>query len=270
MRVGVCVKWVDPRPEIDPLSGDERVDARRAGCSPADQAALELALVTAERLDVEVTLASVGPPVIEPVLVDLAARGVHRVVRIESDDVAAGLADAVRDCEMVFCGDYSLDEGTGAVPATLAHHLGAAQALGLIDVEPVAADGSLRAVRRTGDGGTELLVVRPPWVVSVEGSVARLRRAALAAMTAADRRRIEVRHVTGRWRALPVVDRGPLRPRTRRVPAPPGSDPRTRLVELTGALVDRNPPRTVELPPAEAAEVILEQLREWGYLDAAD
>jgi hypothetical protein len=47
-------------------------------------------------------------------------------------------------------------------------------------------------------------------------------------------------------------------------------------VQLTGALVDRTPPRTLELEPAAAAEAIIDQLREWGYLapdvaaDAAD
>jgi electron transfer flavoprotein beta subunit len=269
MRVGVCVKWVDPRPEIDPLSGEVHVDARRAGCSPADQAALELGLMTAERLGLEVTLASVGPPVIEPVLLDLAARGVQRVVRVVSDDVATGLAVALDGCELVFCGDHSLDDGTGVVPATLAHHLGAAQGLGVIAVHPVEEDGSVRVERRLGDGGTEVRLLRPPWVVSVEGSVARLRRAALAAVASAGARPIEELHIAGFWHTAPVVARGPLRPRTRRVPAPQGSDPRARLVELTGALVDRTPPRTVTLPPAEAAEVILEQLRSWGYLDAS-
>jgi putative heme iron utilization protein len=37
-------------------------------------------------------------------------------------------------------------------------------------------------------------------------------------------------------------------------------------VALTGALVDRNPPRTVVLDPSEAADAIVEQLRSWGYL----
>ena len=39
-----------------------------------------------------------------------------------------------------------------------------------------------------------------------------------------------------------------------------------RIVALTGALVDRNPPRTVVLDPSEAADAIVEQLRSWGYL----
>ena len=45
----------------------------------------------------------------------------------------------------VWCGDHSLDRGTGAVPAYLAAQLGLAQALGLVDVELEAAAGSVTA-----------------------------------------------------------------------------------------------------------------------------
>ena len=38
------------------------------------------------------------------------------------------------------------------------------------------------------------------------------------------------------------------------------------LKQLTGALVDRTPPRSVTLDPPQAAEAIVEQLRSWGYL----
>jgi putative heme iron utilization protein len=54
------------------------------------------------------------------------------------------------------------------------------------------------------------------------------------------------------------------------VPAPSGADALERVVQLTGAFVERTPPRTVELAPAEAAQAVLDQLRTWGYLDAAD
>ena len=36
---------------------------------------------------------------------------------------------------------------------------------------------------------------------------------------------------------------------------------------LTGALVERTPPRRIEFDAPEAAEAILEQLRAWGYLE---
>ena len=59
----------------------------------------------------------------------------------------------------------------------------------------------------------------------------------------------------------------PLRPRTHRLAAAAGASARDRIVELSGALVDRTPPRTVTVDPEEAAELIVEQLRTWGYLE---
>jgi len=39
------------------------------------------------------------------------------------------------------------------------------------------------------------------------------------------------------------------------------------VVELTGALSDREAPTTIEVDPPEAAAAIVEQLRVWGYLE---
>ena len=50
------------------------------------------------------------------------------------------------------------------------------------------------------------------------------------------------------------------------LPAPAGDHALQRIVALTGALVDRDPPRTVVLEPGAAADEILAQLRSWGYL----
>ena len=38
------MKWVDRRPEVDPLTGAVHTDARTSGPSDADEAALEWAL----------------------------------------------------------------------------------------------------------------------------------------------------------------------------------------------------------------------------------
>ncbi|MFM7068057.1 MAG: putative mycofactocin-associated electron transfer flavoprotein, partial [Actinomycetes bacterium] len=172
---------------------------------------------------------------------------------------------AALDASLVVCGDYSADRGSGSVPAYLAHHLGAQQALGLVEITG-AESGTVHGVRRLDGGRREQLVARGPAVVSVEGSVATLRRAPLAATLSAQSAPIEV--VAGR--PDPHVEpprTEPWRPRPRHLPAPQGVAAFDRVVELTGANVERTPPRTVELPPGEAARVVLEQLRSWGYLD---
>ena len=60
--------------------------------------------------------------------------------------MAAALAAAPRPgAGLVLCGDLSADRGSGSVPAFLAAHLGAAQALGLVAVELGAAGHAHRA-----------------------------------------------------------------------------------------------------------------------------
>ena len=67
---------------------------------------------------------------------------------------------------LVVCGDRSADRGTGALPGFLAHELGAAQALGLVSLEPDAATvGAARALvaeRRLDGGWREQLRVPLP------------------------------------------------------------------------------------------------------------
>jgi hypothetical protein len=59
---------------------------------------------------------------------------------------------------------------------------------------------------------------------------------------------------------------GAFRPRARALPAPsPELTARQRILSLTGALVNREPPRLVHLNPPEAAAELLAQLQRWGY-----
>lgn len=269
-----CVKWVDLHPEIDPLTGAVATDGRRAGVSMADRAALELALTLGDLRGEQVTIVAVASADAEAALRELAACGASGIVRVDAPEppssasVGASIAATVAasgDVSLVLAGDMSPDGGSGSVPGFVAHHLDWAQALGCVEVRPTAA--GLRAVRRLDGGRREVLSLAGPAVVSVEGAAAQLRRAPLSAVLAT--------------RTLPVVvvpparsdaatagpgPARPLRPRARALPAPSGDSARDRIVELTGALVDRTPPRHVTAEPEEAADVIVEQLREWGYL----
>lgn len=280
MRVAVCVKWVDLRPEVDALTGAVHNDDRSSGWSPADLAAVETALRWADANPGATVLAvCVGSPAADRGLRELVAVGVDAVVRVDSGapeldsgSVAAGLAVEVAGVDWVLCGDHSLDRGSGSVPAFLAHALGAEQALGLVAVDAPAA-GTVRVTRRLGAGRSERLEVAAPAVLSVEGSVARLRRASLAAELEVGRMEVPVRS-TGvgvtRHAGWSVGQPVPWRPRPRGVLAPAGSTALDRIVELTGAHVDRTPPRTVEATPEDAAHLIVEQLRAWGYLPGGD
>ena len=276
LGIGVALKWVDLRPEVDPLSGSVHDDGHSAGCSAADQAALEWALLLAQRWSAEVTVVAVGPAGAEALLRDALAVGATRAVRIDgsgsepSDHVAAALAGALTDAELVCCGDYSSDRGSGSVPAYLAARLGAAQALGLVQIDPQGDPGRLVATRRLDGGRREVLSVSVPAVISVEGSSAELRRAGLGAVLATRTALIDVRTAStaGSRSAVRVTGINAYRPRPRVLPPPAADlDVRDRILALTGALVERTPPRTIHADTAEAADLMLEQLRAWGEIE---
>jgi electron transfer flavoprotein beta subunit len=284
MTIVVCWKWVS-------LEGD----ARWAGVSHADRAALETALVLAEVLGDDVVAVALGPPDADLVLREAIAAGAARGIRIDapadlrSDAVARALAGAITSTvdgpSWILCGDYSLDRGSGSVPAVLAAQLGAAQALGLVQVDPGSIDpgqidtGSIdtgqidepgrpavRAVRRLDAGRREVLSIAAPAVLSVEGSVARLRRAPLAAGLAARNAPITVVPGPPAPRDTPSETR-PYRPRARVLPPPPGDDALGRVRAITAAGASVSHGETVTLEPAEAAARIMQALRDWGYLD---
>jgi electron transfer flavoprotein beta subunit len=259
VTVAVCLKWVTPA---------GRDDDRFAGVSAADQAALESALVWAERAGTDVTVVTVGPTGAERALRDALACGATRAIRIEADstaptpEVVRSVAPHLASASLVWCGDYSLDRGSGSFPAHLADTLGVDQALGLVDVD-LTNHESIRAVRRLDGGRREILSITPRAVLSVEGSVARLRRAPLRALLATNDAPIEIHSASLVGEEIPLL---PYRPRARVLPAPTGANALERVRVLTDAGGAPSRSETVELAPDAAADRILVALREWGYL----
>ncbi len=295
--VVACLRIGDLRPAVDPLEGTVTRDRLGVGLAPADAAALEHALRLADAWSGRMVAVCAGPASVEPVLADVAALGVA-VVRVplgDEDDAHRYLGELGRDerdlartlvaalapfgrPDLVVCGDRSVDRGTGALPAFLAHELGAAQALGLVvlaPADPVGDRPTLLVERRLDGGWRERLRVALPAVCSVEGAGVRLRRAPLAGVLAAAGRPVPVdRSPAGA--AAPgsgpchVGAPRPYRPRTRVLPGPHDADPRLRLLALTGALVAHDPPALVHpADAAEAADVLVAFLVRHGYLDGA-
>jgi electron transfer flavoprotein beta subunit len=291
--LAVCWKWVvDPQLGADQPDRD-RVDERWARISHADEAALEVALRLRRRGDT-VVVVTTGPPAADADLRRALAAGADRAVRIEvsSDGGHSGvesvgldssgsarlLADTVGDADFILCGDYSLDRGSGSVPAFLAGLIGASQALGLVEVETetVTPVGTIRVVRRLDGGRREVLDVDAPAVLSVEGSVASLRRAGLVATLAAATAPVRTVTAGGDQPQVPPYESPgahpptvrPYRPRARAVPIPDGStlDRVRAILDVGGAEPTHN--ETVVLDPPAAAQRILDQLGEWGYLDS--
>lgn len=108
-----------------------------------------------------------------------------------------------------------------------------------------------------------MLEIPFPAVISVEGAVAKLRRAALSASLVS--RSSDIAVVSGPFGRLPENEVHPYRPRPRTLRAPAG-DALARVRELLDIGGSEGQAESVVLDPPDAAAKILEQLRDWGYL----
>ena len=281
-----ALSWSWRETEVDPLTGAVRASPRDRGPSGAELAALEHALRLAERWPATVIAASVAPAEADDMLRDALAAGADHALRVPPVSSAAGprpaglvggeqesaaaLAAALRQHyglpDLVLCGDLAADRGTGSFPAFLAASLGAEQALGCVRLKPTG-DRTLQVYRRLDGGRREVLLVRPPAVISVEAAGVRLRRAGLPATLARGKTAVTVASTpAAAARRVRILSTHPYRPRPRELPAP-GGTARRRTLELTGALTRRTPPTVVgPLDPAEAASELIAYLRRWGYV----
>lgn len=235
-------------------------DDRAAGTSLADEAALEVALRLGEATADHVTVVSVGPASSERGLRGALAAGATHAVRVEapagvaSATVAAALSSVAAAAAWVVCGDYSPDRGSGSVPAFLAAELGVAQALGLVSVR---LGSTVDAVRRLDGGRREVLTIEGPAVLSVEGGVARLRRASLPAELAARSAVIETLPGPSASTVDVPLSVAPYRPRPRVLTGPAGTV-HDRVRDLIGAMTPGpSSSELVALSPADAATRIL-------------
>jgi electron transfer flavoprotein beta subunit len=254
---------------------------RASGLAVADAGALEHGLRVAETAGARCLAVSLGSAAIEPMLRDVLAAGAHDVLRVAGPDpaesvaadgsgearaIAAAIRDRYGTPDLVLCGDRSADRGTGATPAFLAAELGAAQALGLVAFSH-SADG-LTGLRRLDAGRRERLAIPTPAVCSLEPTDIRLRRAPLPATLRARSAEIPVAEADVPASAVRVGAARPYRPRARILAPPRDPAAHQRVLELTGALVQRDPP-TVSTPPdaAAAADELLTYLRDRGYVE---
>lgn len=254
--IAACVKWIG-----DPLA---------TGLSAADEAAIEMALRHAEAIGTTVIAVTVGDQQADRGLRSALACGAKTAIRVDapgdldSAAVATALTPVVAHATAIWCGDFSADRGTGSVPAFLAAQLQCQQALGLVAVDFVE---PLRVTRRLDGGRREVLRVTGPAVLSVEGSIARLRRAALRPALAAQTTEVLPygTNVVPTGNSSPV-EVGAFRPRARVLPGPSGTT-LDRLHALLESSAAHQQGEIVEAEPAAAADRIIAALQQWGYLE---
>src|SRR5207344_3285159 len=83
--IAACLKWVDRRPQVDPLDAHVSTDARTAGMSAADAAALEWALRAGAAWGQPVLAVTAGPAEADTVLREALAAGASRAIRVDLD-----------------------------------------------------------------------------------------------------------------------------------------------------------------------------------------
>jgi electron transfer flavoprotein beta subunit len=282
--VVACLRHADPRPAADLLTGEITQQPAAATAAAAEFAALELALRAAGAWQGRVLAVCAGPRAAEATLAEALAVGAE-ALRVEwpgpgeqagdlAEDehaLAVALAGAIRAAgpALVVCGDRSAGRGTGALPAFLAHELGAAQALGLVHAE--VDGGALAGLRRLPGGRRERVRVAAPAVCSVEAAGVRLRRAPLPAVLAARRAAIGVVAPAAAAR-VSMVRLGPPRPylpRTHLAPAAPAGSAQQRLLALSGVLTRRETATVIgPVGPARAARELLAYLDRAGVVPA--
>jgi electron transfer flavoprotein beta subunit len=181
MRIIVCVKPVPDPKQWDKLRLDPKtMTLIRTGidlvANPLDKHALEAALQIKEKLGGEVKLLSMAPPDSSKVLRECLAMGADEAILL-SDRAFAGsdtlgtahvLAQAIQamgGCDLVICGDETIDGGTAQVSAQIAEYLQAASIMHISQIEPKD-DGSFM-VHSQVEKGYRKIAAKPPLVLSV-------------------------------------------------------------------------------------------------------
>lgn len=180
MELVVCLKQV-PDPEhfskitYDPVTKNIIREGIPAIINPLDRHALEAALHIREAVSGRVTVISMGPPQARPALEEALATGADRAVLL-SDKAFSGadtlatartLAAAIRrlgPCDVVLCGNETVDGGTAQVAPQMAEMLGLPHAS---QVRRVEAEGDTLQVEQGLEDGYVKLILKPPCLLAV-------------------------------------------------------------------------------------------------------
>ncbi len=180
LKIAVCLKVVPKSEEVsvNPQTNTLERGNARSEINAADMNALQVALELKDTHGGTVTILSMGPPFAERYLRLAMAMGADASYLLS--DRAFGGADtlptsfvlaegirALRECDVVLCGEESSDGATGQVPAGIAEWLDLPQITGATTVQVLPRSGLLRA-RRELRGGYEIVEAPLPCLVAVK------------------------------------------------------------------------------------------------------
>ncbi|MCH6552271.1 MAG: electron transfer flavoprotein subunit beta/FixA family protein [Planctomycetes bacterium] len=245
MNIIVCIKRVpDTETRVRLADGDKDIDPGgvKYVMSPYDEFALEAALrMKEERGDGEVTVLTLGADSAQETLRAGLAVGADAAVLLKGAVTMDGLATAKtltaelegRDAPLILFGVKAADYDQQQVGPMVATLLGRPCASNVTSFELT--DGAVLC-RREVEGGTEVVELQLPAVVSVTKGEFQLRYASLKGIMAAKKKEI------------------------RQVAAPPAVDRQTIMALYVPEKGKQT--RMIEGPPAEAAKALIRLLRE--------
>lgn len=250
--------------------------------NPFDIAALELALsVKDTKKDAKVILLSLGPLIAESDLRRCFAMGADELCQIDTTESIDGwtksllLANAARElkADMVFCGEKSMDSGSGQVGPFMAFHLGVPFISRATDITVRETALPVRAERNCGRGKRERVECGLPAIFSAVLGSKIPRYPSLENKRRLSREPIRKLSVGQQTSPAKVISTRvfPARPRPKQVVAPDSSLPAFERIEqlLRGSSVEKKG-EMVKGTPEQQVERILSFLQENDLLETAE
>jgi electron transfer flavoprotein alpha subunit len=180
MKIAVCIKQVPEVAEIrfDPATNTIVREGVPNVVNPFDRRALAEAIRLRDLAGGEVVVITMGPPQAREALIECLGAGADRAIHLVdkafagSDTLATARALAIalgrEQCDLIFCGKYSVDAETGQVGPELAEMLDWPQVTGVTKIELSESRDALTAERETDDGFETIECDLPAVVTAAE------------------------------------------------------------------------------------------------------
>jgi electron transfer flavoprotein beta subunit len=246
--------------------------------NPQDWLALAEALrAKADLQDAEITLITCGPPRTEEYLREGLCLGAVRALRLPDDEFglclgfakARALARAISlvGFDLVLTGAQSLDNGSGLTGPLIAAYLDLPCVVQVVSLGYNIA-GNIALARKRSRGLQEELIVRPPAVLTIAASDAKLPYASVDSLLAAARAPVEVWSAADLGLTATELEsdaaqksaRAPVRPRTRPAPLDSRLPAYYRIQALLEGGLTKRAGKVVKGDPEELADYLYELL----------
>ncbi len=294
LHICVCVKQTPDSASvyIEPITGQVDYERFVQVLNSADACAVEAAVRLKELVGGTVKAVTLGPKDAEGALRAALAIGADTALRLwnpQADEwgpftVAAALGAYLQRKtpapDLILCGDSTSDWSSGIVGPALAQQLDLPQVTGVAQLQLLHEQNpiTLQLTRKLERGYRELLEAELPLLITVTGDLNEPRYPSLPAHLASLKAKIPVLDpqtlMDDTWLdgfdETTLLEIHPPRPRPRRIPAPDSRHSAyQRIGEIVAGGATGRKKRLVEGSPEELARVLVEFLKEKGFVDHA-